>query len=1134
MVERSNPVTRDTARDTARDLTPVAVSTAELVRQVAEAKGGDPLARVTVIVPSHIAAIAGARNLARGVPPGGKGTGKDEAPKKRHQHEAERQRGAIAPRGSANVTFATLADAAAMLGTPLVTSRGKRRAGAHVEAEAARSAAIDAGGQVGAMVHDEHSFAALRHALAELGRCSEDELDLIAGLDSMTGSLARLLRQARSLLDDAGYVDGPGIEEAAIEAAANQDPAMAPGDGHLAVGSGGCLSRQLGAVVVSDPGPMSPRQSELLSRLLGDRSLVRDTYPDTYPDTYRRVERASRCRIVEPTLDCVVECSDPEEEVRLALRKVIARCADGIPLWRQAVLHPGGQRYARILRQELAGAGIPGCGPAQRELSRSLTARTLVALLRLIGGDWGRAELIRWLSSAPIVEGAEMTPVPSSAWDMLSARAGIVRGAGQWIAKLERLVATWPARAAAGSADWAARGAAAGSAEGPIQMQARRLLGFVEELAQRASAADGAMRGGTRSWASWAEWSSGLLERYLPLEVLAGYVVPAGQPAHRPVNLRGPGVALSAGYVATRELEAGEEVRRVLSDLAELDRVSQGADFRVFTQALITELASRSEASPGRSYGEGVFVAPFSAARGMHFEAAVAIGLCESQVPGEIGENPLIPDDTCSLVSSGALRSRAARIAEERLAFMHAIAAGGAACSATWPRSEPRTGRENTLSRWAEEASASATRSVAPSFTASVMDTSLAASLFERDLGDLANQAATGSSPRYAALGARCPLLPAAVEAARAGKSNDLTRFDGLVGRHPSLSAPALVVSPTRLEAYATCPRRYLFERVLRILPRDLPEELWQMHPREKGSVVHAILEDYVSERLNGAPASIDRLLAIAEEHLEKAASRGVGGIPLMWRLDRFAMRRDLRRFFREDVLDPVAAELSFGYGDGSDAGATGHDPASGGAASGGAAAPLEVALADGSVIEFRGKADRVDRASDGTLVVSDYKTGRQDDLRKLLRDPVANGTRLQLPLYALAAARRFGAGDRIRARYWLLSTERSSPSYDLPLTEAVLDRFREIVGRILAATTEGVFPAVPGKPRAESFENCSSCPYDSICPPDRDVRWALERQSPGAAPALDVLEAPVPDELAGIVVAGPLVTVTPGSTTHG
>ena len=182
----------------------------------------------------------------------------------------------------------------------------------------------------------------------------------------------------------------------------------------------------------------------------------------------------------------------------------------------------------------------------------------------------------------------------------------------------------------------------------------------------------------------------------------------------------------------------------------------------------------------------------------------------------------------------------------------------------------------------------------------------------------------------------------------------------------------------------------------------------------------------------------------MAETHFAVAEGGGLVGKALLWRMDKAALRRDLVRFHDEEGdLEPLAAELEFGTG------AEGADP------------PVTVTLAGGLEVRFKGKADRVDRAASGELVVSDYKTGKQRMLSDLKKDPVAGGRLLQLPIYALAARARFG-GETVRARYWLLSEKRVAPCYSLTITDEVQARFVEVLALIADAVEAGAFPGAP------------------------------------------------------------------------
>jgi hypothetical protein len=128
--------------------------------------------------------------------------------------------------------------------------------------------------------------------------------------------------------------------------------------------------------------------------------------------------------------------------------------------------------------------------------------------------------------------------------------------------------------------------------------------------------------------------------------------------------------------------------------------------------------------------------------------------------------------------------------------------------------------------------------------------------------------------------------------------------------------------------------------------------------------------------------------------------------------------------------------------------------------------------------------------------VVWDYKTGRPYGIDDA--DPLEGGTRLQLPIYASAAARATGAAE-VAAHYWYTQSG-DAPGYDVD--DSVRARFAEVVGGILAGVEAGAFPLVPGAPRQDvtgrdTWENCCYCPYDRICPADRDRLYVRKADDP-------------------------------------
>ncbi len=862
---------------------------------VAEAQGPDPLAAVTVVAPSAYAALSARRTLGarRGV--GGNGV--------------------EGPRGVANVSCTTVDKLVRQLGAPVLAARGLHLVPAPVDLEAIRTGALASGGWLAELVGHPRGLVALRDAVAELRRCPAPTVDALGRRPGRSGDVCRAVAEVRARLHGLGFADAVDLVEAAREAAAN-----------------GAV-RALGSVIVLEPGMMTPSQRDFLDLVVaraGTRPLM----------------AASTGR----TLSEVRACADPDEEVRAAVRTVVASVDAGVACWAQAIFHPPGPGYARALHQELAAAGVAVNGPGTRRLDRSVAGTALLGLLGLDTSDWARHDVMAWMATAPIVWGPDRRRAPTSRWDSLSSQAGVVRGAAQWGERLANLGRRFPERAP----------------------EADVLAAFVAGLVTRTAPPRG-------SWSTFATWAVELLDHYLDDD-------PESWPPE--------------------ELAATEQVRGSVLALGELDALSSHPDPAAFQRAVRTVLEEASLDTsdlPDGGFGDGVFVAPFGQARGLHFESVVLVGLADAVVPGRVGDDALLPESVRRLDSSGGLRTRTARLEQLHSDVLAAIGSGTTRRVATFPRVDPRTGRAQVPSRWTASLAGLGTRwRSVDSFASGISAADPPLSVRELELHDMARWAEEGRDPALSPTAVSSGRLRIGLGAARDRLAPDFTRFDGNVG--VGLVSPFDAEAPmsaTRLEVYAKCPRRFLYDRVLQVSSRTLPEDIWQMEPPERGTLVHAILEEYLLERLAGAPRSLPRLLAIADTQFDTAQGSGLVGKALLWRMDKAAMRRDLERFHDEEGdLEPLAAELEFGTG------VEGGDPA------------VTVTLDDGRKVRFKGKADRVDRTAAGELVVSDYKTGKQTTLTALKKDPVAGGRLLQLPIYALAAQARFGVdGERVRAR---------------------------------------------------------------------------------------------------------------------
>jgi len=275
------------------------------------------------------------------------------------------------------------------------------------------------------------------------------------------------------------------------------------------------------------------------------------------------------------------------------------------------------------------------------------------------------------------------------------------------------------------------------------------------------------------------------------------------------------------------------------------------------------------------------------------------------------------------------------------------------------------------------------------------------------------------------------------------GDPGGFGRFDGVVGLGASHRPRAVgwvrrmldigpdtggrtrfTASASGLERWASCGIRWFFEQVL-IADEPDPQEV-EPSAAEQGSLLHAVLEALLAERIEGAargrgPAS---LAGLDEEELAAVKTRAaqlvstlapsvVPARPGPW-VDRAV--RELKAGLEPDApdapgwdgplagfldeaaspfvdLEPVGVEWRF----------SGLDPAE-------AARRIDDAEPTGEVkVALRGSVDRVDAGADGLggarLGVFDYKSGR-------LSAPggrVDRGLLLQPVVYAAAAARNFG-----------------------------------------------------------------------------------------------------------------------------
>ncbi|MFZ4516528.1 MAG: PD-(D/E)XK nuclease family protein, partial [Acidimicrobiia bacterium] len=743
---------------------------------------------------------------------------------------------------------------------------------------------------------------------------------------------------------------------------------------------------------------------------------------------------------------------DAETEVRAALRTVIARAMHGAPLHTHAIVARDIDPYLPIVHEQAAASTIAIAGPATRRLHDTVIGRFLVSSMRLEADAIHRDEFIAWCSDAPVRNPHDQTRVRAARWDYLTRKAGLISGPSMRV-QLEAWQAEQRSKLAKCTSAQSRQAQAIASELADAEILQPFLDGLVEFLEDRAP----------RAWSAWSDALRAFLTKYL------------GTPNHRRTW-------------PTAELDAGDDVERILDVLAELDG---DTDWLTYCAALLAELDQ--PAGPVGRYGTGVFVGRIGDLTGTTFEHVTILGVNDGVMPRLRRSDPLLSDEARR---AGALPTYDDQRGDERRAFLAALHSGTrTVCS--FATTDMRRARPVLPSRWLVHwasvqlraplgASALATCAPTPWLT---IDTSFVTGLNATPAlhpTDALLQTWLAHGPGH--------VLPDSLRAswdAANQRREGFTAFEGNIGDDLD-TAPSGSISPTAFETWARCGRNYFFSRILELDELQRPEALDGIRADDRGSLVHAVLDQFIAEarpRRTPDDAWDDDDHALLDSIFDAECARmvlaGRTGRAVHWDVTSRRLRRVAHRFLEHDNhvraehgVVPFATELRFGFAD---------------------SELPPVVMADTSMTSpslpslpaMRGVIDRVDRSPDGTrATVYDYKTGAATSYKDITADdPTAGGTRFQLPAYAMAAAHATSARE-IAAAYWFVSDRARPELVTLPINETTLATVVTEWRSITDAIARGLFPAVPGKPSFGTFEHCAICAFSEICPTDRDRTW--------------------------------------------
>ncbi len=983
--------------------------------------------------------------------------------------------------GHLNVRFMTLKDLARRAaGTPLPGGRTLvPRGGEELLLRRLLDAGLAKGGYFDAIADRPGLASALSSAIRDLkeSRHTPDTLASAASAANIRardrsdkfGEFLRIWKQYESNMAEGGWADDADLMEAAIERLGGvlHLPACTAVYGFYDL-SGIQRALVAGLVRAVDTTVFVPFAD------ITDYDYARETLawlrslgPDEETDAS---DSSPRTELPLPRETIIISAPGEAREAREDLRALIAAARErGTAFQDMAVITRSPDAYADVFRDQCSCVGLKPYLESPAPLARTRLGKAVVHLIEAVRADMPRTELMECLALLePDFEDATSRPF-SGDWSRAAALAGITSAADEWLPRLSRLRERLNEEV---GGSFAVRHAHLAPAVDALLPKLETLLGAASAIPStgRISAFTRRVRDILTSMTRES------LDRYLiltALDDLDGLSEIAGE--------------MSVGRFA-------ELLRSTLSDAGTRDeRFGRG--------------------------GPGVL--SLMTSRGLSYPVVVVPGLVEKLFPMGRRQDPVLLDSERQRINDAVfsrpegrgiiegLAVRSETISEERLLFRLAVSSARETLVLSFPRLDPATARPRIASifllRVVEQLSGTPQDyesfessehvrrvALARRFPDTIAD---AVTIDEYDGCSILAAVADGRPQDVAHLAAGNAQLHRALrmEESRWGSAFH-TEYDGVLASDEAIEAAGSLsgfdrggpvdgrtVSATALEEYAACPFKFLLSRVLHIEEVEEPEDALELDPLERGTLFHDVLERFLRDardegELPLKPDARDRLLALADR-IARSDRWSISAHAGAQELVRGELAASLLLWLRYELQAgggylPSYFEARFGgRSRGNEDTALTLDEG----------VPFE---AVGNVtVHFAGKIDRIDISAGGNRAkVIDYKTGKHHSLGKSGEKLLAHGTRLQLPIYLMAAKAMLAAEhpktDVVSAEY-LHVTEANGPKAARVTAEELEDRREDLamaVGIIVQGIAAGQFFPFP------EDRSCKNCDFRDAC----------------------------------------------------